>query len=263
MRIGVQLGVNGYGMFGSANTRDTVRVLTTVADAGAEVVEAMFNLAPKAALLRGVAQDLGLQVAAVHVFWWELLARQAEVIHYCLQAGARQVIVSHLPASSRSEYERVAQQLRVWAQDLDADGIRLLLHNHAEEMSPATDDQRPAFQILRDELGDSTGFCLDLYWAALAGADLGPLVSFWSDRCSYYHFHDGIIGDPARFTDSVDLGQGSVDLLAAFARIPPGPDTYLVAERKFPPADYRTACGADVSFLTRLISAASNPAGIR
>jgi len=263
VRIGVQLGVNGYGMFGSANTLDTVRVLTTVADTGASAVEPMFNLAPKAPLLRAVTQDLGLHVGAVHVFWWELFAREAAVIHYCLQVDARRLIVSHLPAGTSAEYQRVAQQLGIWAAHLDDAGIRLLLHNHAEEASPAIDDPRLALEILREALDDTVGFCLDLYWAALAGADLGRLTDAWSDRCDYYHFHDGVLGGPARFTESVDLGEGSVDLQAAFVRIPSDPDTYIVAERKFPPTDYRRACAADVAFLAQLTGAAPATAPVR
>ena len=54
---------------------------------------------------------------------------------------------------------------------------------------------------------------------------------------------------------SVDLGEGSVDLNAAFVQIPPAPDTYLVVERKFPPTDYRRACAADVAFLAQLAEA--------
>ena len=81
-------------------------------------------------------------------------------------------------------------------------------------------------EILRHAtVGGDVGFCLDLYWAALADADMGPFVDTWASRSGYYHFHDGVLGDPARFEESVDLGDGSVDLRTAFSRIRP-PATY-------------------------------------
>jgi sugar phosphate isomerase/epimerase len=235
-------------MFGSATTRDTVRVLTTVADAGATAVEPMFNLAPKASLLRVVTEDLGLHVAAAHVFWWDVFAQEAAVIHYCLQADARRLIVSHLPAGSAAEYRRVARQLRVWAAHLEENGIRLLLHNQVEEASPASDDARPALEILRDELGDTVGLCFDLHRAS--PADVAPVIGAWSDRCDYYHLQDRVLG-----AEAVDLGRGSINLRSAFARIPPAPDAYLVAERTVPPADPLRACSVDVAFLLELAAA--------
>jgi len=248
-RIGVQLGINGAGIFGNAPEYELEAVLDAVAAAGADGVEAMGNLRPQASALLAGTQERGLEVAAVHVFWPDLA--DADVLSFCAAVEAERLICSSVPVEGMTQLRSSATQLSRHAATLARLGIRLLVHNHAEETRPL-EDGVPALVALAEHTSDDVGFVLDAYWATVGGADISAFSAALGERLSLLHLKDGF-ADGSRY-GSVALGEGEVDLEAA-AHAGKGCEWVLV-ERDLPATDYVDAARTDVSRARSLLTSA-------
>lgn len=245
-RVGLQTGINGYGMFGWAAERDTAAVLAHIAAAGYQGIEVMRNLSARPDLLT-LADGLGLEVIALHVFWPDLsdsaLATEVAGI------GATRLVCSGLPCGKPEQCRATAAELARLASRWRDAGVELLVHNHAEECRVLEDGSTPLDYFL-----DRTdvGFVIDLYWAAVAGTPPGDAVARVGERCRYLHIKDGRVPASAD-GESVPLGAGDVDLAGGWAAVRERrPDAWAVVERDIPPADPVAAIGADLAFVKRL-----------
>lgn len=247
-RIGLQTGINGYGMFGWAAEQETAAVLGHIEAAGYQGIEVMRNLSARPDL-RPLADDLGLEVIALHVFWPDLSdsALSAEVA----MIGAGLLVCSGLPCADVGQCRATAAELARLAGRWRDAGVELLVHNHAEECRALEDGSTPL-----DVFFDRTDvdFVIDLYWAEIAGMPPGDAVARVGERCRYVHIKDGKVpasGDG----ESVPLGAGDVDLAGGWAAVRERrPDAWAVVERDIPPADPVADSGRDLAFVKRLVA---------
>ena len=111
----------------------------------------------------------------------------------------------------------LAERLNRAGEALGAQGIRLFYHNHNVELLHA--GSRRAYDVLLDETDpEKLSFEFDSYWFTEGGADakawmkkLGGRMRLWhvTDRGSR---HSGSAMTPILKSDSVELGDGSMDL---------------------------------------------------
>jgi sugar phosphate isomerase/epimerase len=249
-RLGVQLGIRGYGIFGSLPERDLPAALGHVAGAGAEGVEVMSNLLDRPDRLAAATATAGLVVSGVHVFWPELAGHVVDAV---AALGAPYLVVSCVPVGTAAECEAAVDPLLGWAQRAAAAGARLLVHNHAEECARLPDGRTPLGILAERTPPESVGFLVDLFWAMRGSADTDELFEQLRGRCPCIHLKDGPAGEQGSGI-SHGLGDGDVPLIAGYAAaVAHNRLDWAVIERDQPARDPGRAVDADMAFLTDLL----------
>jgi len=247
--IGVQMGINGYGMFGNMPVTDLDRVLAIAAGQSVDGIEVMSNLLAEPRSLRRQCADYGLEIAAVHLFLNEL---DDSVLRVIEELQAARIILSAVAPSARTTWDEVAVTVQDWSQKIAAAGARLLVHNHAEECRPA-DGYDTGLELLASRIdGSALGFVVDVFWATRAGIDIGNLLTRLINRCDYMHIKDGKTTADPEDTYSYGLCEGDVDLAGALRR--QDQLMWVMIERDLPPDSSEVALRHDVDVLRRLLT---------
>ena len=176
------------------------------------------------ALLR----ESGLSVVSLHADLGSLEREADAVIAEAKSFSTDKVVITGMYRFDYSDEESVrdlARRLNAAGERLKKQGIDLLYHNHNVELLHA--GSRRAYDVLLDETDPAKiNFEFDSYWFTEGGADaklwmkkLGGRMKLWhvTDRGSR---HSGSAMTPILKSDSVELGDGSMDLdgLLAIAR---------------------------------------------
>ncbi|GAA1696576.1 sugar phosphate isomerase/epimerase [Fodinicola feengrottensis] len=198
--------------------KDLPRVLRSISELGFVGVElyGRFDIAP--ADLKKVMRDLGLRFTSAHVPFpsgreaSRILDEQAEL-------GVPAIAWSLEPEEFRTTdaIARGVDRVNEGAVNARDYGIRLAYHNHEAEFSN-TFNGLTAHQILLDLVEPDVLVELDLYWAAVGGADPAEVLRDLGDRVPFVHVKDG----PGKSRDDVmvAVGQGSLDIAAALTANP-------------------------------------------
>lgn len=89
-------------------------------------------------------------------------------------------------------------------------GLRMCYHNHAMEFEKRKGV--PIFDILLEEMEPDVGFCLDCYWAHVAGQDVNKLIEKIGNRLFLLHFKDCM--ETKNGPQICRLGQGNLDFVS-------------------------------------------------
>ncbi|GGS45044.1 sugar phosphate isomerase/epimerase family protein [Actinokineospora fastidiosa] len=243
----VQTGIYGYGIFGSRAEENLEAALDLVRATGYDGIEVMTSLTGDPGRLVAACADRGLVIAGFHVFWHEL----DDCWEAARRIGAPRLILSGMPADSEENVRAALPALRSTAAKAREHGLRLLVHNHAEEARPLASG-RSTLELLADELpAEDLGFVVDLHWASVAG-DLARTIAATAGRCDYYHVKDGLIAEPEN-SRSFDLGAGEVDLAEGWRlATAAGPIAVAVVERGMPAEPLEPALRHDAAFVRGL-----------
>lgn len=133
----------------------------------------------------------------------ELVAADAEAV------GAEYVMLGYLPPErfdSAAQTRATAADLTAMAQDLRANGVQLLYHNHDHEFR--TVEGRPAYEVLVEAAGPELAFELDLGWVGTGGGDPYELLADLGERAPVIHLKD-MAFETGEFRE---LGEGDLDL---------------------------------------------------
>ncbi|MEU7899155.1 TIM barrel protein [Nonomuraea sp. NPDC049152] len=110
--------------------------------------------------------------------------------------------------------QRTADALNAAAAWGKARGVRVGYHNHHWELASHVGG-RPALEALADLLDPGVLLEVDVYWAAVGGADVPELLGRLGERVRFLHVKDG----PANLTEPMTaVGSGTLpipDILAA------------------------------------------------
>ena len=176
------------------------------------------------ALLR----ESGLSVVSLHADLGSLERETDAVIAEAKSFSTDRVVITGMyrfDYSDERSVRELARRLNAAGETLKAKGIRLFYHNHNVELLHA--GSRRAYDVLLDETDpEKLSFEFDSYWFTEGGADaklwmkkLGGRMKLWhvTDRGSR---HSGSAMTPILKSDSMELGDGSMDLegLLAIAR---------------------------------------------
>ena len=176
----------------------------------------------------GLLRESGLEVASLHADLGSLEREADAVIAEAKSFSTDKVVITGMYRFDYSDEESVrdlARRLNAAGESLKKQGIDLLYHNHNVELLHA--GSRRAYDVLLDETDPAKiNFEFDSYWFTEGGADaklwmkkLGGRMKLWhvTDRGSR---HSGSAMTPILKSDSMELGDGSMDLegLLAIAR---------------------------------------------
>jgi len=162
--------------------------------------------------------------------------------------GIEYAIVAYLQPTERGRdaaaYERFADQLNRAGEQGRKAGVTIGYHNHGFEFAPLPDGRRP-IDILFDRLDPVLATLeLDVFWAAITGADPVPLIKAHAKQIKLLHLK-GLRRGAATQTDEakvphpdfVDVGSGSQDFPAILAAADRAGINQLFVEQDHTPGD--------------------------
>jgi sugar phosphate isomerase/epimerase len=133
------------------------------------------------------------------------------------EIGAEDVVVAFLPPDRFANSDQIfvtADQLNRARENVAARGMRLGYHNHNWEFSQQVDD-RPAYDVLFEQLHPEIFAEVDVYWAQVGGSDPVEVVRSLGDRARLLHMKDGPADSPKSAMTAA--GSGVIDLPAIAA----------------------------------------------
>jgi sugar phosphate isomerase/epimerase len=207
---------------------DLAGTLALIKAWGIDEVEAAGYAGRPVAEFAAALGKAGLRCRSMHV-GWELaeanldgLLKDADVL------GVTTLVNPSLPragrVATREEILRAGGAFAKWSARCRAAGKRFGYHMHGHEFSPAPEGT--LFDVLVKEAGPAVGFEIDVFWAAMGGADPVKLMGQYPGRFWYTHLKDmakGIVpGEASQHRDdaNVPLGTGQLDVKGIVAAGP-------------------------------------------
>ena len=169
----------------------------------------------------GLLQESGLDVISLHADLGSLEREAEAVAEEAKSFGTDKVVITGIYRFDYSDEEIVrdlAKRLNKAGEDLKAQGVELLYHNHNVELLPLKSGRR-AYNVLLEETDPNTvNFEFDSYWFTDGGADAKLWMKKLGTRMKLWHVTDrgsrqnGPAMTPILKADSMELGTGNMDL---------------------------------------------------
>jgi sugar phosphate isomerase/epimerase len=190
--------------------QDFPRVLREISEIGYVGVEAYGLHGLKPSAVRRMLDELGLELCSSHAPF-PAGPDAARVLDEQSELGAP-VLAWSLEADEFATEDSIArgvERVNEGASNAQVYGLRIAYHNHWAEFSRLPDGRR-AYDVLLERLSPDVLVELDVYWAAVAGADPAAVVRELGDRVRFLHVKDGPADTPE--AAMVPVGQGSLDI---------------------------------------------------
>ena len=195
----------------AADFAGTLRRLAAIGFVGVELA-GMHGM--PASELAGVTADLGLVVSSAHVNSGVPAAEFEAALDDIERLGCNTVIMPFVPPAGFADIDAVtatATMLNEANTIAHSRGFTFGYHNHFWELQHQIDG-RASLLHLYDRLSDDVIAELDIYWAAVGGADPIELLGQLGDRVRLLHVKDGPADD--RTSANVAVGTGSINTAA-------------------------------------------------
>jgi len=197
-------------------------------------------------------KDLGMEVVSGHYGLdqaksdgWEKAISDARSI------GQKYMVVPYLNEPDRKsidDYKKVCQQLNKAGEACKKQGIRFGYHNHAFEFD-MMENQKP-FDLMLQELDPKyVGIEMDIYWVVRAGEDPVQYFDKHPKRFEQWHVKDMDKNNQDR---NADIGTGSIDYKALFAKAKQSGMKHWYVEQESYPGEPIESVGASAHFLKTL-----------
>jgi len=196
---------------------DPTGTLRRLRSAGFTAVEP-FDLVHLAENHAATLSQLGLSVPSAHV---PLLGRTdlSEVIAAAATLGTHTLIDSGRregwdDSAAISDY---AQQLNTHAREAATHGLQVGYHNHWWELAMS---EETALERFAGQLDAAVVLEVDIYWAAVGGADVPELLERLGTRVALMHVKDGAVMPNPPSESQVPVGSGEVPVSEALETAP-------------------------------------------
>jgi sugar phosphate isomerase/epimerase len=215
--ISLPIAVQLYSLRALAGSFDDT--LTRVAEAGFTAVETVGDHGRSADEMQSLLSAHGLRVISTHLQLDALQNDMPKIIAFNQAIGNDTLVVPYIPAlrgeQRASVFQETGQLLGELARRCQAEGMRLLYHNHNWEMVEL--DGKLAIDWLFESADSELGFEPDLAWIEAAGVDPVTLLRRYAGRCPRVHVKD-LATAGERPEDAVldgvvmaDVGSGRLD----------------------------------------------------
>jgi len=206
-------------------------------------------LQPTLPVVAPIARQLRLSIVAAHLD--RPTATGEGLAAFITQAkahGLRHLVVPFVPPAERptdrAGFEQLANRLARMAQEVSAAGLQLSYHNHAFEFGQDRDGTRWLDVIMKGTAASGMKLELDVFWAAITGADPVEIIRRYSGRIALVHLKDK---DPQAARSLVELGvprqtfvevgSGALDFAAILAAARAAGVEHYFVEQDFTPGD--------------------------
>ena len=163
--------------------KDLMAVLEKTAEIGYDGVEFLGFFGHKPAAIKDKLDSCGLAAVGDHVAFDEFSANTDKVIDEHKEIGCAFLTVGAPPAVDK----RALEKIECIGEKVNAAGMKLLFHNHAEEVRNNT------LEHIFDGTRPDLLYCeLDLGWIGIGGGDPAYYLGKYKNRCPVIHFKDYI-----------------------------------------------------------------------
>jgi sugar phosphate isomerase/epimerase len=207
---------------------DLAATLAEIKAWGIDEVEAAGYAGRPVAEFAAALAKAGLRCRSMHVGWEQAEANLDGLLKEADVLGVTTLVNPSLPRAgrmaTREEILRAGGAFAKWSARCRAAGKRFGYHTHGHEFGPAPEGT--LFDVLAKEAGPALGFEIDVFWAAMGGADPVRLMGQYPGRFWYTHLKDmakGIVPGVAsqhRDDANVPLGTGQLDIKGIVAAGP-------------------------------------------
>lgn len=169
----------------------------------------------------------------------------AQMIDLAAKNGLADIGISYASPEERPEpdgWERYAEQLSKAAIQCKAAGIGLYHHNHSVELA-GQEGKRPIDRIAKASSKD-VGFEIDIFWAAVGGADPAKLIRQLKGRIFSFHLKDRAPGTPVTHELTGlkpewfrEVGEGDLDMKGILAAAKDSGARFWLVEQDFSQRD--------------------------
>jgi len=162
---------------------DLMAVLEKISEIGYDGAEFLGFFGHKPAAIKNKLDSCGLAAVGDHVAFDEFSANTDKVIDERKEIGCAYITIGAPPAL----YSGTSETIERIGESVNAAGMKLLYHNHAEEVKKAILER--IFDGARPDLL----YCeLDLGWIGIGGGDPAYYLEKYKNRCPVLHFKDYI-----------------------------------------------------------------------
>ena len=166
--------------------KDLMAALEKIAGLGYGGVEFLGFFGHKPAAIKNKLDSCGLAAIGDHVAFDEFSANTQKVIDEHKEIGCGFIAVGAPPAFDKRATETIEQI----GEKVNASGMKLLYHNHAEEVRNKT------LEYIFDNTRPDLLYCeLDLGWIGIGGGAPAYYLGKYKNRCPVLHFKDYIETD--------------------------------------------------------------------
>lgn len=183
--------------------------------------------------MRAILDRHGLSAPSSHITMQDIRERWPAALDDAHVLGQRYIVCPWIDESDRTPdgYRRVAAELNRAGELARREGVQLAYHNHAYEFAPIAGGIVPYDLLLAECDPSLVRMELDLYWIVKAGGD--PLAYFARHPGRFPLVHAKDISAAGAM---VDVGKGTIDFRAIFARTKEAGIEHCFVEHDDPPS---------------------------
>ena len=167
--------------------RDLAGVLQKLAQIGFDGIEFLGFFGHSAQEVKQMLEENHLEALGNHVPYAELLADAEGILAFHEAVGCRYLTVADLPLQ---DLPAVSAALDDLARKAKQHSIRLLYHNHDQELIEKTDDQENLSYLMDRIRPETLALEPDLGWMEIGGGDPAWYLRTYRDRCPVIHLKD-------------------------------------------------------------------------
>jgi sugar phosphate isomerase/epimerase len=193
-----------------ALAKDFDGTLTQVAKMGYEGVE-LFGGLPSHA--KKLVNELGLKVPGRHGLYDDFVKEIDKHIAETLELGAPVLVCAWSKPNANYTWEDITENLEKFAQRAKSQGVTFAYHNHDHELSEKVGEHTVLDYMAANS--SALTFELDIAWLHAGGVNPAEYLDKYASRTALVHVKD--VKQKGSGWDTVELGQGDVDLSKALS----------------------------------------------
>ena len=175
--------------------KDLMIVLEKLAQIGYEGIEFLGFFGHKPSTIKNKLDSCGLKAIGNHVAFEEFSGNISKVIDEHKEIGCGYITVGAPGVDGMPGGENYARTIEIFeklGEAMNAAGMKLLYHNHAEELKAKVNGKTILENIFDDTRSDLLYCEPDLGWISIGGENPAYYLEKYKDRCPVIHFKDYI-----------------------------------------------------------------------
>ena len=206
-------------------SKDLMKVLDKIAQIGYDGVEFLGFFGHKPSEIKNKLDSCGLIAIGDHVAFDEFAKNTNKIIDEHKETGCGYITIGAPPEFGQSEFETFERI----GEAMNKSGMKLLFHNHAEELKNKVNG-KDVLENIFDGVRPDLLYCeLDLGWISIGGADPAYYLEKYKNRCPVIHFKDYINTSDGFLFKPTGYGvMPNAELYALSLQCDPKPEWYVM-----------------------------------
>lgn len=181
--------------------------------------------------MRALLDELNLQAVGSHVALAKLEEDLQGEIEYLKTIGAKYAVIPHLNEEQRSDWNKLFEQFAVFGEEMKKHGLVFGYHNHAFEFEEKLKGNYVFDEMFTQVDSDLLKVEMDIGWVQYAGEEPVQYIHKYTGRLPLLHLKDFRKSEPGTPIDTVELGQGDLNLTEVIQAASDAEVEWLVVEQ--------------------------------